>query len=86
MDPIAPGPQYQCAVLEVLHPHGATRSEAVVPACADGDARPCWRIAPNAEECPVTDENPQQLAIEIVRDPTVNVPSDTYVQAQCVVD
>ena len=85
VDPIAPGPQYQCAVVEVAHPRAATRSEVVVPACADGDARPCWRIASNPDECPATDGNPEQLAIEVVRDPGQGVPTDTYVEAQCVV-
>jgi hypothetical protein len=85
VDPLTPGPQYQCSVLEVTDPHGEGRAETVVPACADdGAARPCWRIAPNLEECPATAGNPDQLAIDVVR-ADGSGPSRAVLEAQCVV-
>ncbi|HVV84254.1 MAG TPA: vWA domain-containing protein [Kofleriaceae bacterium] len=81
VDPVTPGPQYQCSVMDVVDPDGADRRETVVPACTDtAGAAPCWRIAPDPERCPAV---PDQLAIEVVRGGTAP-PVGTHVEAQCL--
>jgi hypothetical protein len=84
-DPIRPGPQYQCAVADVLDPHADSRRETVIPACADnGTTAPCWRITPDVDQCPATAGNPDSLAIDVVRG-DVTPPANTFLEVQCVV-
>ncbi len=82
-DPEAPGPQYECSVVDVRQLHGHRREETVIPACSKGDgARPCWRILPDPQQCP---DAPEQLALDVERGDG-SVRSGTFLHVQCVTD
>ncbi|MBK9036620.1 MAG: hypothetical protein IPL61_36120 [Myxococcales bacterium] len=78
-DPIAPGLQPECAVVEITEPDGPGRAERPLAACAAGVARPCWQIVA-APECTQTDEH---WRIDVARD--VPGPAGAYLDVQCVV-
>ena len=88
----ANGCQFECAVMDVRNPNSDNREEVVIPWCAaNGHTTPCWKIAPNALQCPIPvaplppNDNPDSLAIEVDRGGG-SPPSGTFLEVQCVID
>lgn len=76
-DPIAPGLQPECAIIE----HRADGTSTPLPLCVDGGARPCWRIVSDPR-CPQTVDG-QRLEIDRAG---ALAPADATIELQCVVE
>jgi hypothetical protein len=77
VDPVTPGPQYDCSVTEVRRRPGQDDEElTVVPPC-DGERFPCWRIEEDAQRCGYTQANPHlKLVVErggVAPDPNLRI-------------
>lgn len=76
-DPCLVGEPLECAFSDVLVEDGIPVYEEIVPACDDDPAaRPCWRIARNDTNCPVTG-----LEVEVMRRDYPR--ADTHVIGNC---
>ena len=81
-NPSLPGVQVECSVADVLHPDAADRVETSIPACdTNGGAVPCWRFIADPAACPTTLDN----RMIVVDRGGASVPSDTFLEVQCVV-
>lgn len=89
VDPVAPGPQYDCAVSSVTDPGTALQQETLMPPCnATATNTPCWHLVPDMldattgeyKQCPNSDH--LMLTIE-GKDA---LPTDTHVIANCVTE
>jgi hypothetical protein len=81
-NPALPGVQVECSVADVLHPDAADRVETSIPACdTNGGAVPCWRFIADPAACPTTLDN----RMIVVDRGGASVPSDTFLEVQCVV-
>ncbi|MEO8705216.1 MAG: hypothetical protein ABI867_34540, partial [Kofleriaceae bacterium] len=86
VDPVTPGPQYECTVTEVRHRAGEADVELrTYPACAAGNANtPCWHVEEDAVKCSFTEANPHlKIVIERGDDPTATA-TDIHSKVQCV--
>jgi hypothetical protein len=86
VDPVTPGPQYECAVTEVRHRAGELDTELrTYPACVAGNTNtPCWHIEEDAVKCSFTEANPHlKIVIERGDDPTASQ-TDIHTKVQCV--
>ena len=79
-DPIEPGLQPECAIVEITDPDTAARAEHPIPRCVDGGARPCWQIVTDPE-CTETEEH---WKLDIDRGGAL-APAGAYLDVQCVV-
>lgn len=88
VDPVTPGPQYDCSVSDVSNYGKANQTEKVLPQCNNLDNPaastniPCWVIQPNPERCTGTDHH---LILEVERGGQTP-PPDTHVVSYCVTE
>jgi hypothetical protein len=78
-DPAAPGTQAECVVSDVRFPGEDRQEERLIPACADTDELPCWRLEEDRASCPST---PTSTVLQIERHDYP--PSGTHTQIRCL--
>ncbi len=81
VDPIAPGPQYECSVTEVRRTPDQPEEEIdVLPSCELG-APPCFRIEEDAVQCSYTAANPH---LKLVIERSAAIDPNLHIKASCV--
>jgi hypothetical protein len=80
VDPVAPGPQYECSVTEVSRIGGVETELRVLPSCELG-AAPCWRIEEDAVQCSYTAADPH---FKLVIEREGGVDPNLHLKAACV--
>jgi hypothetical protein len=86
VDPMTPGPQYDCAVSRVSRRGTASEETEVLPHCSPDSAAatntPCWRIATDTQLCAGRDH----LVLRIEGQDPNSLPDDTHIVANCVTE
>ncbi len=84
-DPNTPGDQYDCSVSDVTNLGKPTQSEVIMPQCDAGmTVKPCWRIAEDPVNCPMTADKPHTFILKFER--AVAPPPETHTIAYCVTE
>lgn len=78
LDASAAGVQPRCEVTQYTLTTGARTEPVTIPACASGDARPCWQLGADLAQC---SQAPAGQLLEIVR--AGAAPAGTEVEARC---
>jgi hypothetical protein len=82
VDPVTPGPQYECSVVEVRRRAGQPDEELRTLARCETGEFPCWRIEEDAAKCFYTDADPHlKLVIDYGGE---IVGPDIHIKSQCV--
>jgi hypothetical protein len=83
-DPIQPGRQAQCVVVEQLQGSGPSNQDTIIPACeSNGGKTPCWSLVTDAVQCPSTIA-PESLLLKIDRGGAPE-PTGRWLKTSCVV-
>lgn len=84
VDPVMPGPQYDCAVSQVMNQGAANQMEKVLPQCTPQDSTatnpPCWHLTTDATSCP----NSDHIVLKIEGQSAL--PKDAHILANCVTE
>ncbi len=81
VDPVTPGPQYECSVTEVSRVPGRSEQElGVLPSC-DRGGPPCWRIEEDAVQCSYTAADPH---LKLVIERSGAIDPSLHIKASCV--
>lgn len=76
---------YDCSVSDVTNYLKPNQSEKIIPSCESGNARPCWTIDVDRENCPAPMGHQGEWPAHILKiERNETPPPDTHVIAYCV--
>jgi hypothetical protein len=84
VDPVTPGPQYDCSVSSVTNINTPQQAETILPKCTPEDDtatnQPCWHLVTDAMSCPTSDN------FKLVFEGEDLLAQDTNIISNCVTE